>query len=567
MLQPRRVNAANAKPSDGITMHRGDFIKRLRQRSGVWDVAVIGGGATGIAIALDAATRDLDVVLLEQADFGKGTSSRSTKLIHGGVRYLRQGNITLVRDALRERALLRVNAPHLVQDRRFLIPCHTWWQRWFYWFGLKMYDWLAVRDSFGRSRGVSAPAARELVPTLKRDLLRGGVVYHDGQFDDTRLLIHMARTAAENGACLVNYMPVSGISENDEGRITGVTTTDLETGETFSIAARCVVNAAGPFCDAVRHMDDAASEPMLVVSQGVHIVLPRRFLPGDTAIIVPQTSDGRVLFIIPWHDHAIVGTTDTPIDIATPEPSARPEEIQFLLDTAAEYLTDPPTVSDVLSVFTGIRPLVKGDPSSRTASLSRDHVIRVSPSGLVTITGGKWTTARRMAEDCVDRVLRETGISAAPCRTKTLRLHGCPTEADHTTPEGNTAIEHSRRCYGTDLREIERIEADSPQLAEPLHEQLPVRGSHVVWAVRHEMARTLEDVLARRTRCLFLNAQATLTIADKVVQLMATELGTDDDWCRSQLNIFRTVAAHFLPPDTLSSPRFFGDQDDASVTR
>ncbi len=513
-------------------------IRRVRERTSPWDLIIIGGGATGVGVALDAASRGLDTLLLEQSDYGKGTSSRSTKLVHGGVRYLRQGNITLVRDALRERSLLRNNAPHLVHDMPFLIPCKSQWERFFYGFGLKIYDRLATRNRFSASYGVSAGDASKLVPTLRRDQLRGGVVYYDGQFDDSRLLINMGRTAYDRGACLLNYLEVTELVKSDAGAITGIVAADQETGESFQIDTRSVVNATGPFCDAVRKLDDADAVEMLSASQGVHLVLPRRFFPGDVAVIVPKTPDGRVLFIIPWHDHAIIGTTDTPITEVSLEPTAQAEEIRFLLDTAGRYLSTPPTADVVLSVFTGIRPLVKGDRSHHTASLSRDHVIRVSPSGLITITGGKWTTVRKMAEDCVDRVLVETGIDARSCATETITLHGYTDQP---------AEDIQRAFYGADLEAIEQLELETPSLAEALHESLAIRRSEVVWAVRHEMARTVEDVLARRTRALFLNARAAMEAASEVARLMADELDKDESWRDEQVTRFHAVAAHFLP--------------------
>lgn len=519
-------------------MSREASVDRLRGRTSPWDIIVIGGGATGIGIALDAASRGLDVLLVEQSDFGKGTSSRSTKLVHGGVRYLRQGNITLVRDALRERTLLRNNAPHLVRDMPFLIPCGSLWDRFFYGIGLKVYDLLSMRGSFGRSHGVSAEQATALVPGLRRERLRGGVVYHDGQFDDARLLLNMARTACDHGACLVNYLAVTDLVKSNDGKVTGVCAVDGETDESFTIAARCVTNAAGPFCDSVREMDDANCETMIAPSQGVHLVLPRSFFPGDTAMIVPKTSDGRVIFIIPWHDHAIVGTTDTPIPQPKLEPVAKEEEIRFLLETTAQYLASPPKIDDVRSVFTGIRPLVKGDKSARTASLSRDHVIRVSPSGLITIAGGKWTTVRKMAEDCVNRAIKESGFQCDPCQTRQLQLHGAASQHERGD---------ARSYYGTDLPAIEELETESPELAEPLHESLTIHKSDIIWAVRHEMARTVEDVLARRSRALFLNARAAIEIAREVARLMAGELGKDETWCELQVERFEAVAKHYLP--------------------
>ena len=533
-------------PSDSSTsrgLDRHESIERIRHRTDPWDIVVIGGGATGIGVALDAAARGLQVALVEQSDFGKGTSSRSTKLVHGGVRYLEQGNITLVRDALRERTMLRNNAPHLVHDMPFLIPCRSWWQRFYYGIGLKFYDFLAVRNSFGRSHGVSKQNAIETVPTLRQDDLVGGVIYHDGQFDDSRLLLNMARTARDHGACLVNYMGVISLLKDNLGRVMGVTAKDGETIEEFDLHARSVINAGGPFCDSIRLMDDPSCESMITPSQGVHIVLPRAFFPGDTAMIVPKTSDGRVIFLIPWHDHVIVGTTDTAIPESTLEPTAQSGEIEFLLKTTAEYLDKQPTHNDILSVFTGIRPLVKGDKSARTASLSRDHVIRIADSGLVTITGGKWTTVRKMAEDCLNRACKAAGIPSAPCATKDLSLHGFTTDI----------IDDPRAYYGADLQGVQEIESDFPSLAKPLDSSLPICGSDVIWAARNEMARTIEDVLARRTRSLFLNSQAALRVAPKVAELLAQELEEDQTWIDDQIQKLKLVASAYLPP-TLPSP-------------
>lgn len=520
-------------------LNRDESLDRIRCASEPWDLLVIGGGATGVGVALDAASRNLRVLLLEQSDFGKGTSSRSTKLVHGGVRYLQQGNLTLVRDALRERSLLLQNAPHLVKDMPFLIPCHSRWQRFYYGFGLKLYDLLATGRGFGRSHGVSNEVASKIVPALKSDGLCGGVVYHDGQFDDARLLINMVRTAHDLNACLVNYVGIRDLSTDPQGRIDGVSAINHETGETLEIKARCVVNAAGPFCDAIRKMDDPQCESMLATSQGVHLVLPRRFFPGDTSMIVPKTSDGRVIFIIPWHDKAIVGTTDTPIQEATLEPEPRAGEIEFLLETVAEYLSQPPSRGDVIAVFTGIRPLVKSDRSSRTASLSRDHVIRVSTHGLITITGGKWTTVRKMAEDCVDRAVTEAGLQGGHCRTENLPIHGATDDKD--------LLSDPRAYYGSDLLGVRELEALTPELVEVFSKKLTLRKSDIVWAVRQEMARTVDDVLARRSRSLLLDAEAAVAIAPQVASVIASELGKDEAWCQAQLQDFTTIANHYIP--------------------
>lgn len=520
-------------------MNRDKDLQRLDDRQTAWDLVVIGGGATGVAIALDAVTRGLDVLLVEQADFGKGTSSRSTKLIHGGVRYLEQGNLTLVRDALRERTLLQQVAPLLVHDLPFFIPCDSRWQRLYFWFGLKLYDLLAGRSGFGRSHRIAATAAGQRLPTIRPQRHRGGVIYHDGQFDDTRLLIHMARTAHDHGATLLNYQRVTGLTKTPSGVIAGVQLVDALSGTQRQVATRCVINATGPFSDRVAKFDQADVPPRLAASQGVHIVLPKRFFPGDTALIVPRTSDGRVLFLIPWHQHVLVGTTDTPIDQVTLEPLAQDQEIQFLLDTAAEYLATPPGRGDITSVFTGIRPLVKNDRSARTASLSRDHTVSISPAGLVTIVGGKWTTVRKMAEDCLNQAIRWAGLAAGPCRTRTLPLHAQVPLGDHPAPSAAGVF------VSPDEPAKQAMIAADPAAGRSFDALPELRVVDVQWAIRQEMAITLEDVLARRTRWLFLDSRRCLSVAAEVAAVMAAELRHPESWVDQQLNQFAvTVAAY-----------------------
>jgi glycerol-3-phosphate dehydrogenase len=482
-------------------LQRDAFLQRIAQRQEPWDIAVVGGGATGVGIAVDAASRGYSVVLLEQHDFGKGTSSRSTKLVHGGVRYLQQGNISLVMEALKERGLLLRNAPHLVHDLQFIVPNYQWWEAPFYGIGMKVYDLLAGKYGFGPSEILSREEVLARIPTLSRDGLRGGVKYHDGQFDDARLLIDLASTAAERGACLLNYTRVISLLKDGNGFVSGLTFRDEETGASHTLAARSVINATGPFCDELRRVDEPGSKPMIAPSQGVHIVLSREFLPGVTAIMVPHTRDGRVMFAIPWHGHAVVGTTDTPIPASTLEPSPQTQEIDFILETAHDYLAKPPTRADVLSVFTGIRPLVKSSDVSNTAALSREHTIEISSSGLLTIAGGKWTTYRRMAEDAVDHATVLGQFDERPCVTRELRIH------DPGSHDGSAA-----------------------------------------WFARHEMARTLEDVLARRTRLLFLDARAALAKAPQVARELAGELGRDEAWQQAQLKSFGQTASHFMPP-------------------
>jgi glycerol-3-phosphate dehydrogenase len=517
---------------------RSASLTQLTQRDDRWDIAVIGGGATGVGIAVDAASRGYTVCLLERGDFGKGTSSRSTKLIHGGVRYLQQGQLAFVREALRERDILRRNAPHLIRDLPFVVPSYAWWDRPLYGLGMKLYDLLAIRHGFGGSRWLSRQAVLERIPTIVADRLRGGILYHDGQFDDARLLINLAQTADEHGAVLLNYAPVIRLTRDCTGRVNGVEFIDLESGQPHGIAARCVVNAAGPFSDAVRRLDEPAAAPLVAPSQGVHLVLGRAFLPGATAMVVPRTRDRRVLFAIPWHGHTLIGTTDTPVRDAPAEPIATEAEIEFLLETAGQYLARRPTRGDILTIFAGIRPLVEDAPADRTAALSRDHTIRVSSSGLVTIVGGKWTTYRQMAEDCVDRAGELAGLPRQRCLTRALAIHGAAAQVQHF---GDLA------GYGADAPSLREMIDAEPALGERLHLALPIVAAQVVWAARREMARTVEDVLARRTRALFLDARAALAMAPAAARLLAAEIGRDEAWQHNEVERFTAVAIGYLP--------------------
>lgn len=508
-----------------MTMDRDAMLRTVSQGRDPWDIAVIGGGATGASIALDAASRGLRVILLERSDFGKGTSSRSTKLVHGGVRYLAQGNIALVRDALRERGRLARNAPHVVHERSFLVPCRNWLEFAWYRVGFWMYDALAGKSDYRRSHGMRGGECLKQASTLRSDRARWGILYSDGQFDDARLLIDILRTACSLGAVAVNYANVERLAKDPSGRIEGLRFIDLETAQAIDISARCVINATGPFCDGVRRLDQFDTEPMVAASQGVHIVLPRSFLPGDLAIIVPKTSDGRVLFLIPWHDRVVVGTTDTPIPDAAIEPRPLEEEIEFLLRTCSDYLVTSPSRSDVKSVFTGIRPLVKPKRGrAKTSSLSRDHTIDISDSGLITITGGKWTTARKMAQDCVDRCIDLRKLGTAPCRTENLSI-----------VRGALSHESPLAAYASTSAHL-------------LVQDLELDESVVLDCVRNEMARTVEDVLARRTRWLFLDVATAESMAPGVAEIMARELGRGPEWVAHQLESFANTAACFRIP-------------------
>jgi glycerol-3-phosphate dehydrogenase len=520
-------------------MNRQAMLARVTARSTPWDIVVIGGGATGVGVAVDAASRGFDVLLLERVDFGSATSSRSTKLVHGGVRYLEQGNVSLVMEALKERGLLRQNAPHLVHDLGFVVPNYSWWEAPFYGIGMKVYDLLAGKYGFGKSRLLSREETLERLPTIQTNGLRGGVIYYDGQFDDTRLLIHLADTAADHGAVLLNYAPVVEITRGADGFADGVVAIDRESGQRMTIPAHVVVNAAGIFADDVRRLAEPDLQAMIAPSQGIHLVFEREFLRGNTAIMVPHTSDGRVLFAIPWHEHTVVGTTDTPIQEPSYNPLPFEEEIQFILDTAALYLSRPPQRSDVLSVYVGIRPLVKANGASmKTSSLSRDHTIHIDNSGLLTIVGGKWTTYRHMAEDCVDHAITLGELRDVPTKTHDLRIHGYKQEESLT----------SLGVYGSDADAILALAAGDERLAQRLHPALPYIAAEVIWGVREEMARTLDDMLSRRTRALFLNARAAIEMAPAVAALMAAELGQGQDWIEQQLREFNALAEKYLLP-------------------
>jgi glycerol-3-phosphate dehydrogenase len=515
-------------------MKREELLQQLEAEP--WDMIVVGGGATGLGTAVEAASRGYRTLLLEQSDFAKGTSSRSTKLIHGGVRYLQQGNLSLVLEALRERGLLIRNAPHLVHNLSFVVPIYDWWEGPFYGVGLKLYDVLAGKLGLGPSRLLSREETLLHIPTVEPDGLRGGVMYHDGQFDDARLAISLALTLADLGGVALNYLPVTGI-HLEGGLVAGVVAQDRESGREFHIKGRVVINAAGPFVDGLRRMVDPQARELITPSQGVHLVLDGTFLPGDSAIMVPHTDDGRVLFAVPWHGRTIVGTTDTPVAAATLEPRPLPEEIAFLLTHAARYLPRHPVAADVLSVFAGIRPLVRSDGGDSTASLSRDHTLLVDSSGLVTIAGGKWTTYRRMGEDTVNAAAQVAGLDERPSVTASLHIHGW---------QAGGAPGDRWQVYGSDVAALEQLLAENPAWREPLHPALPNCRGEVVWAVRNEWAMQVEDVLARRTRALLLDARASMAAAPAVAEMMASELGKDRAWQDMQVAGYCELARGYL---------------------
>lgn len=477
-----------------------------------WDVCIIGGGATGLGTALDAASRRFKTILFEQYDFAKGTSSRSTKLVHGGVRYLQQGNIKLVMEALRERGLLLQNAPHLVHNQKFVVPNYKWWEKTFYGIGLKIYDKMAGKLGLGPSQFLSKEETLQYAPTLDQEDLKGGVLYHDGQFDDARLAISIAQTAAIQGATILNYFPVAGLLKTGK-KVCGVWVKDALTGKDYEVRSKVVINATGVFTDTIMKMDDAKHESIISPSQGIHLVVDKEFLPSNTAIMIPKTDDGRVLFAVPWHDKIVLGTTDTPVNNISAEPIPLQEEIEFILKHIGRYLSKDPQLSDVRSMFAGLRPLVKGK-SKKTAALSRDHLISIGDSGLITITGGKWTTYRKMAEDVVDISMKTFDLPDKPCITKELRLNG----------------------YDKPVIPAEIISLNETALKELIKK-----------SVNEEMCMTVEDFLSRRTRQLLLNATEAIKAAPLVAKLIAEEMGKDESWIKEQIDNFNLIANNYLP--------------------
>lgn len=521
-------------------MEREDFIKDLKDRKRQWDFVIIGGGATGLGIAVDAASRGFSTLLLEQSDFAKATSARSTKLVHGGVRYLQKGDVALVREALRERGYLRRNAPHLVKNQRFIIGNYKWWEKPFYTLGLTFYDLLSGSMSFGRSLPMSRNRVISSIPRIVRKELRGGVVYHDGQFDDSRLAVNLMQTAIEKGATVINYAKVIQLLKNTDGQVCGIVGRDELDGAEFTAEGKCIVNATGIFVDSIIRMDNPKEKPLVRPSQGVHLVVDKSFLGGDDAIMIPKTSDGRVMFGVPWHDRVILGTTDVPVKEFVLEPKALDEEVDFILETAGRYLEKKPQRSDVLCVFAGLRPLAApkhGSDGAKTKEISRSHKLFVSASGLITITGGKWTTYRKMAEDTINAGIKASDLPFRQCQTKNLRIHGY-----FENPDRNNRM----YIYGSDLDEILNMQKENPAWAEKLDNDADFTAGEVIWAVRREMARTVDDVLARRVRVLYLDARKSIGMAPRVAEIMATELNKDSNWVRQQVEEYTELARGYV---------------------
>ncbi len=518
-------------------LNREEAIKQIQSQP-KWDIIVIGGGATGLGVAVDAASRGYKTLLLEQSDFAKGTSSRSTKLVHGGVRYLAQGNIGLVYEALKERGIMLKNAPHVVKKQAFIIPCYSIWSKLKFLAGLKIYDWLSGRFSFGRSRFLSKKKMEQRMPQLSTHGLVGGVEYFDGQFDDARFAINLAQTCVEKEGVVLNYFKVNRLLKKD-GKIKGVAAFDVETNREYQIQSKVVINATGVFVDDILHLDTPESKPIVQPSQGVHLVFDKSFLNSSSAVMIPKTADGRVLFAVPWHEHVLVGTTDTPLDKHTLEPKALEEEISFILKTIKQYFSANVTRKDVLSVFAGLRPLAAPQKETEsTKEIPRDHKLMVSPSGLITITGGKWTTYRKMAEVTVNKAIEISGLKKVACKTSELPLHGAE--------QPNANDEYSFSVYGSDYEKILALIKEDTSFDNKIIDGFHYINAEVIWAVRNEMARTVEDILARRIRLLFLDAKAAIKAAPAVADLMAKELGKDEQWKYNQLENFYSLCKNYL---------------------
>ncbi len=523
-----------------LIMKRDAYLKQIEDKSILWDFIVVGGGATGLGAAVDAASRGFKVLLLEQSDFTKATSSRSTKLVHGGVRYLAQGDVGLVIEALRERGLMKENAPHLVKDQRFIIGNYRWWEQPFYTIGLMVYDILSWGKSLGRSLPLGKKKVIGEIPQIQSNGLKGGVIYHDGQFDDSRMGINLMQTLEDLGGTPINYIKVTGLVKDATGKIMGVKAKEEFSGKEYELQTKAVINATGIFVDQLMQMDSPEKENMVRPSQGVHLVVDSSFLGGDSALMVPKTSDGRVLFGVPWHGKVVLGTTDTPLKEFVLEPKALESEIEFILKTAGQYLKKQPERKDVLAVFAGLRPLAapkKGADGKKTKEISRSHKVYVSDSGLVTITGGKWTTYRDMGEDVINKSIKVNNLPFSESKTKGIKIHGYKTTVDRT---------NFRYVYGSDLVQIEQLEKSDPTLSKKIDPRADNTFAEVVWAVREEMAMRVEDVLARRFRVLFMDARAAIDMAQKVAEIMAKELGKDPTWVKNEVDEFVALAQNYL---------------------
>jgi glycerol-3-phosphate dehydrogenase len=480
-----------------------------------WDMIIIGGGATGLGSALDAASRGFKVLCVEKDDFSKGTSSRSTKLIHGGVRYLEQGNFAMVKHALQERWFLLKNASKATRKLSFVLPVYSWWRFFYYGFGLMLYDFLSGKFSIGKTRLMNKNAVIKKLPDIKTDSLKGGIRYFDGQFDDSQICIALAKTAINQGATVVNHMKAESFMYKD-GSICGLIIRDELNQSSYETYGRVVINATGVFADQMMQKDNPKHQCVVSPSRGIHIVIDKKYYNSVHAMLIPKTTDGRVLFAVPWHNKVIIGTTDTKTENILDEPIASKEEINFVIENFNQYMQQHLDLADIKSVYAGLRPLIKKHNIKSTADLVRDHTIMVSESGLVSITGGKWTTYRKMARDTINKAIQVAGIPYVRSKTRSLHL----------------------------VIETNNLKLDQDEL---LHADYNYTRSDVVYAIREEMACTLEDILARRIRVLFLDAKVAQAVAPSVCKIMQKELNQTDEWYNQQLHAFMELVLRYLP--------------------
>ena len=515
-------------------MNRDLNIKKLSEKEIKWDIIIIGGGASGLGAAVDSASRGFKTLLVEKSDFAKGTSSRSTKLIHGGVRYLQNGDISLVIEALKERGVLKKNAPHLIKKISFIIPSYNWWSNSFYGIGLKIYDMMAGKLGLGKSTILNKEETLKLIPNVKKKDLIGGVIYHDGQFDDSRMAISLAITAEKKGATLLNYFEVTNIKKKNK-LINGIIVRNKINNKIYEIEGKVIINATGVFSDEIIKMDSVNRKKMIKPSQGVHIVLDQKFLKSQHAILIPHTSDGRVLFAVPWNNYVILGTTETQLNQIIDEPVALKEEIEFILKNARKFMADKPTKEDIKSVFAGLRPLAADSDEKNTKEISRHHKIYVSESGLVSILGGKWTTYRKIAEDAINTSISIGGFEEIKCITENLQIHGHESNPDWDDP---------LHVYGKDAKSIRKLNLKKGNKS--LSNHLYISPNQIIWSLKNEMAIKLEDILARRTRCLFLNVKETIKIAPKVLDIMTKYLKKDNNWKKREFSNFMKISKSYI---------------------
>lgn len=505
-----------------------------------FDVIIIGGGATGLGVAVESISRGYKTLLLEAYDFGKGTSSKSTKLVHGGIRYLANLDFELVSEGLDERFYFLKNAPHIASTQAYLVPFYSFLDKIKYFLGIKLYDYLAKDKKVGQSKFLSIKETIQYAPDLDTNGLKGGAIYYDGQFDDTRMLITLLQTFKSMGGVAYNYHEVTNFIKDSNNIISGVKVFDKLNQSNLEFSTNIVINATGTFTDELLNLDDLTIKHNNVeAAQGTHLVFEPEIFNSDCALVIPKTTDGRILFVLPWHGKVVVGTTDIAVSKPVLDPKPRAEEISFILDTLNCYTNRQATINDIKSVFTGQRPLVRPKNAKNSAKISRKHEILYSTSGLISIVGGKWTIYRKMGEDTINFAINKNLLSKSQSVTKELKLFAA-NKNNYTYP---------LNVYGDEVNKILEIQKELSNF-DKIHPDLPYFQAEVIYQIRYEMAKTLEDVLVRRTRAIFLDAKATINAAILVATLMATELNlrNSNEWVTKQVEDFKKTNMKYLMP-------------------